>query len=795
MKDSRYLLDGNDPEKSLLLKDTLQKYLRYWPWFVIAVVIGLIVGYVYVRYATVTYRSVAKVKIIDETTDLNFTADPVSVLSGAPKINLDNEIEVLKSYRIISQVVEELELDVSYYELGNIKNLQIFSPPFKIVKKIEEDSLNGAQEYYVSFEDKEVSITDDTGYTVTGDPKDIKTRRNGLPFNFELSDSVNVSAYRNKNYKVVLKPRMEAVLTLTDEVGVAPTNKNSEILELSILGESTERNEAILNTIIKKFDQDGIRDRQLISKRTVDFIDERFVYLANELDSIEGNKEDFKQSNNLSYIEADAGASLQQKSIAEGQVNSLRTQVSLSRLLKETLSGEDPYALLPADIGLESPSINRLVTEYNRIALERQRLISSAGINNPALQVLSGQLERGKQNIIETVNVYQRQLEVSLNQLNRQKYQAGSMFSSLPEKEKILNAIERQQGIKESLYILLLQKREEAAINFAVTAPTLKVVDYGLTGIKPVSPDKKIVFGGALLLGIFVPFLILFLKFFFETKVRSRNDIEKIAPGIPVLSEIPYFKEDQKILKANNRSLAAESFRILSTNINYLLPEKNKKEAQVIYVTSTIKEEGKTLISMNLSLAYASIKKKVLLVGADLRNPQLHSYFKVDKSTVGLSNYLYDPTTNLHDCIYEGFGDNEYHQVCFSGSIPPNAPELLSSDAFGIFMETVKQEYDYIIVDTAPTLLVTDTLIISKYADATLFVVRAGKTDKRLIQYSKELTASKKLKNMAYILNDVSLTKDNGYNYGYGYGYEARENDETWWGKLKDVLSLKGTDR
>lgn len=765
-----YSLDIQEEEEQFDVKKTLSKYVRHWPWFLLAIFISLVIGFFYLRYSPIVFESVAKIKVLDDSKQLNISVDPMSVLNGNSKINLDNEIEILKSYRILSHVVNEMNLDVNYAVVGKLKTTQIWDAPFFVSNAFTKDSLKNTLSYTATIDATGLTLVDKENHELIVEPNQPSIPTKDFPISITLLNNINPEEYSNTTYQIDISPVKEVVMNLIDELKVEATNKTSEILTLSLQGENPERNERILNKIIETFNEDGILDRQLISKRTVDFTDERIVDLSGELSTIEGKKESFQRINNLSYIEADAGMSIQKKSIAEDEVNKLQTQIELSKLLNESLSDQGDYGLLPADIGLESNGINSLVSNYNKIALERQKLAASAGENNPTLQELSGQLSRIKQNIVNTVNVYQQQQNVSLVQLSQQKNRAGAQFSRIPEKQNILRSIERQQSIKESLYLLLLQKREEAAINYAVTAPSVKVVDYGLSDSKPVSPKKKIAYAISLLMGLLVPFGVLYVKFTVDTKIHERADVERLHTDIPIAAEIPYFENIKSFTQANDRSILAESFRILSTNVNYLLGKK-VKEGRVVFVTSSVKEEGKTLVAVNLSLAYASIKKKVLLVGADLRNPQLHTYFDVDKNTEGLSNYLHDPTIDWKDCIHKGFGLNDFHKVVFSGAIPPNAPELLSSLAFEEFINEVKKDFDYIIVDCAPTLLVTDTLLISEYADATLFVVRADYTDKRLFEFIKGLNKNHRLNNMAFVINDVKLDKMNGYNYGYGYGY------------------------
>jgi len=771
MKETPYTIEHFEEEESFAIKDIIQKYLRYWPWFILTTIISIGLGVAYMRYAPITYQSTAKIKIVDESQEVDIASSALSLLGGGSKINLENEIEILKSYRILSQVVKELNLDVSHYVVGNVKTTQIWAPPFQITKRIEADSVKAPKPYTILLNEEGITITDANEKTFTPDLNAPEQEVDSLPFSIRMVGGTDPSFYKGITYKVVLSPLKSTVLQLAKDLQVQATNKDSEILSLSLEGVSMERNEAILNTLIEKFNQDGVLDRQLVSQRTLNFIDERFLYLGQELDSIEGGKESFKRSNNLSYIEADAGMSLQRKSETEEEVIKLENQISISEILKETVINQSDYGLLPANIGIENASLNNLVAGYNEMALEREKLLPTVGSNHPSLQNLNGQLERAKVNIIKSVNIYGTQLKNSLRQLKLEESRAGSVFSRLPEKEKMLRSIERQQSIKENLFLLLLQKREEAAISYAVTAPTVKVVDYGLTNDIPVSPKKTMVYALSLLAGMFLPFAVLYIRFSLDTKIRERNDIEKEATDIPVVGEIPFFKDVKKKLELNDRSIMAESFRILGTNVNFLLEEKDKGLGQVVMVTSSIKGEGKTLVAHNLSLAYASLNKKVLLIGADLRNPQLHNFYNISINHKGLSDYLYDPGMNWKDCVVASGTENPSLQICFGGSISPNTPQLFSSSAFEKFITAAKKEFDYIIVDTAPTMLVTDTLLISKFADATVFVTRSGLTDKRLLEFSKNLHKTKKLKNMAYVVNGVGNGKAKGYNYGYGYGY------------------------
>src|SRR5690606_1319758 len=429
-----------------------------------------------------------------------------------PKVNLENEIEILKSYRLLSQVVAELDLNVRYYQKKKIRSAEVWEPPFRVDPHVFGSTVDSVSSYTVQIGDSGFIVQDAGDRTYQDNPVPPVRSLGELPFAIELSQDLLSQDYKGKEFEVVITPIKEATLQLSKEIGVQPTNENSEILSLILKGESIQRNETILNTLIEKFNQDGILDRQLVSKRTLDFMDERFFFLSQELDSIEIHKKDFKQSNDLSHIIADAEVILMRKSETENEVFRLQTQVSLCKMLKETMGQGEEYQLLPVRVGLEEGSINILINEYNELVLTREKLLSSAGADNPLLLVLSKQIQSARSNIMGSLAVYQKQLEMSLGQLNLEKDHSERMFSKLPEKERVLRAIERQQSIKENLFLLLLQKREEAAINLAITEPSIKVVDYGLTSTVPVSPKKRNVMALSGLIGLLLPIMFLYTK-------------------------------------------------------------------------------------------------------------------------------------------------------------------------------------------------------------------------------------------------------------------------------------------
>jgi capsular exopolysaccharide synthesis family protein len=767
----------NNEEESLDLKQEVRRYLQYWPWFVLALVITMISAYVYLRYAPRVFETYSKIKILDESDGLELPTS--AFIFKRSNINLENEIEILTSYLIIDRVVRELNLNTSFFEEGTIQTTQIDVLPLEFQQIIHPDSITKPIVYKLKINETGIEvINNETENVYTFPEYATYTKEHRLPFNIKMDTSNTANNLIDKTYIIKFSPIKTTALGLKSRIEVEAIGEQSDLLKLAIKGESKELSEKILNSLMDVFNRDGINDRQLVSQRTIDFIEERFVYLAQELDSIEINQEVFKQKNNIVDIATDAELGLQQRAQSEEELFKLQNQLALSKLLENSLNANSESGLLPANIGLENAGINALISEYNLSVINRDKLANSGGSNNPTVKLAARQVIDLKSNINRSLKAYTKQLESSLSQLKGRNQKFAGRVSQIPEQERLFKAIQRQQKIKESLYLLLLQKREEAAINLAITEPSIKVVENALSGVYPISPKRNIVYAGALLGGLLIPFGILYLMFMLDTKLHNKEDITNFNPKIPVIGEIPDLRKTNNIIftDPNDRSALAESFRILSSNVNYILPVKEDEKGKVIYCTSTIKGEGKTYISLNLSLALSSINKKVLLIGADLRNPQIHTHINQDKHKPGLSNYLHDIGYNWKDALINGFDKHPNHHIILSGSIPPNPAHLLTNGRFKKLIEEAKEIYDYVIVDTAPTILVTDTMLISQLADATIYLVRANYTEKNLLKFSKELDETKKLKNMAYVINSVGASKSYGYgyNYGYNYGYGAK---------------------
>ncbi|MCA0151864.1 GumC family protein [Winogradskyella vincentii] len=759
-------------EESIDLKKEVNRYLNFWPWFILATIIMVFSAYVYLRYAPKIYQTNAKVKILDESDGLELPTS--AFIFKRSNINLENEIEILTSYIIIERVVRELNLNTKFFEVGTIQTSPVANLPFEYEQLVHQDSIIKSSTYEVNIENSKFRIVNNTNEKVYEfSNHNTFSSEHDLPFNIRYNTEASSEDVIGKTFLINFNTVKMAALSLKSQIEVEAIGEQSDLLQLTLRGESFELSENIINTLLDVFNKDGITDRQLVSQRTIDFIDNRFEFLASELDDIEVDRQEFKQKNNLVDLGTDAELGLEQRTKSDEEVFRIENQLALAELLNDALVSTNGSSLLPANFGLDNQGINNLINEYNTAVLERDKLTSSAGANNPSVKLVVSTINDLETNIKRSLTSYITQLKMSQGQIKSRNRRFIGQVSQIPEKEKLLRAIERQQKIKESLYLLLLQKREEAAINLAITEPSIKVVENALSSVKPISPKSSIIYAGALLAGLLIPFGFLYLMFMLDTKLHGKDDITNITTDIPVIAEIPDLKKKENIIftDPNDRSALAESFRILSSNVDYILPVKDNKKSNVIYCTSTIKGEGKTLVSLNLSLALSSINKKVLLIGADLRNPQIHSYISEDKHKPGLSNYLHEIEFNWKDAIINGFDKHPNHHIILSGSIPPNPAHLLTNGRFKDLIEEAKKDYDFIIVDTAPTILVTDTMLISQLADATIYIARANYTEKNLLNYSKELHESGRIKNMAYVLNSVGASKSYGYGYNYGYNY------------------------
>ncbi len=739
------------------LKQEIFKYTKNWRWFILSIILFVTAAFFYARYNPTVYETTARVRVINQKVNEIELPGNLNSLFEDSKVNLENEVEIIKSYRILEQVSEKLDLNVRYYNVTKVKSEQVWNLPIKVIELDSLMPLPTSGVYIIDILEKGYLITDALKKQWKVPFHNIDIPFNDLPFLLKV-DKANFKNLTYKKIKVRFFSIREATLRLLSGIRVERLGKYSEILKLSVRNESSQKSEAILNQIIKQFNEDGVNDRRLIFQRTIDFVDERFEYLTKELDSIENTKKQFKENNNLSDINLDIEHTLSDKSVSNSERVELETQLEVAKILRNTLANKESTKLLPVDVGLGISGINDQIILFNKNILEFRKIKTSAGSNNPIVVNLKKDINNLRNNILASVVAYQRKSQSALKNIKNVDRNNTGFFRAIPKKEKVLREIEREQSIKENLFIFLLQRREEAAINLVITAPTVKVVDYAITNLIPVSEGAKKVYLKAFIAGIVVPFIILYLIFFVDTKIHTREDVLANIETNKVIGEIPY-SYDKKLFngKTDNSSLA-EGFRILRTNINYLIKNLPKKEsANVLMVTSSKEDEGKTFCAINLAISYAVLNKKVLLIDTNFRNPKIQSHLKTirDKQE-GLSNYLQEDLESYKDLISSfSIGKTILH-ILTTGLLPSAPAELLSNGKLESLINSVKNEYDYIVLDTSCTSLVTDTLVISETADITLNIIKSDFTNKKDIKLSEELIVSQKLKNVSYVLNGVT---------------------------------------
>ncbi|SDL11564.1 capsular exopolysaccharide family [Salinimicrobium catena] len=770
-------------DSGLDLKAEIYKYLKYWYWLVIGCLLGLAVAYLYNRYTIPEYATEASMMILSKEDNNVVGALPSggsSVLS-LQQNTLDNQIETLKSKRLVEKVVDELDLNISYFIEGKVIAVEVYKNP-----PVEIEFLSPEKVVHESYLD--IFITPRSGETYTlveEESQYSKVHRYGEPVElngveFTISPKKEERSFSN-TVNIKVQPLRYVANDYVYRMNIFPKGAANDILSLYVTGPVPEKSQDFLNSLMFHFNADGVADKRQVAENTAAFIQERLEIISGELDSVEGGIAEFKRENRIMDISSSAGKYMAKSSQAEQKIFELETQLMILNALKETLTSAKPYRLLPTDMQAADGGVSSLITQYNILVLERNAYLKTSTTKNPLVEGITEELDALKDNLLDNIETSKQSINIQLRELNQLDRQAEGQFSTFPGLEKGIRTIERQQQIKEQLYLFLLQRREESAISFAATGPVAKVIDPAFTYNNPVDPEPWLILTGGGVIGFIIPLLIIFGVNFLDTKVHHKGDLKPLTDQIPFLGEIPKVASDQnEVIQVNDRSPLAESFRILRTNLAYFVQSRNREKAEVIFVTSTIKGEGKTFVSFNLARTLASTNKKILLIGADIRNPKLQKYSEEKIDSKGLSDYLYDYDTRSADIINETQQDGIPVDVIFSGAIPPNPAELLMNDRLKKLLREEEMNYDYIIVDTAPTMIVTDTLLISPLADTTIYVTRAGYTDKKLLEFPRDLKEQGKLQKVTVVLNDVDYKKFSyggkyGYAYGYGYGYGVDE--------------------
>lgn len=761
----------------------LKPYLSKWYLFLISILTFLILSVFYIKTSEYVYNVKSAVLIKDAKKSLSGGGvenigilDGLSGFGGMGTNSIENELEIFKTKKLARDVVSINNLQTSVFSILGITKKELFGDTSPITIHVINEKKNKdypRKPFLINFENNKINLSSEE----FNFSQNIEYGRSlSLPF---ANIIITKNNFFDKEKAKKIGDKLEinfftlesSASNIQKMVQIDLADKDATVINLSIDYPQTDKAKTIIKSLIDSYNKDAVLDKNSESQKTKEFIDERINKISKELGNVESEKERFKAEYKITDLMTEAKINLESSADAKKKQLELDAQLELNNDLIAYLNRQNSYQLLPVNIGLENNESNASIATYNKMVLDRNRLLENATPQNPLVQDITQQINSMKKSVAESLQKNKVALQFALNEYQSEQNKIETKITKIPYQEKLFRSLERQQHIKENLYLLLLQKREETAISLAVVASKARIVEPVFVSEKPVSPKKNFILLASLILGTLIPFIVIYLKELINTKIISKNDI-KLLSKIPIVAEIPAIKKNiSHIIKQNDFSPLAESFRILITNIGFMLPETNK--SKVICVTSSIKGEGKTFVSMNLALSLSnSNNEKVVIIGADIRNPQLQRYNNGKNPGKGLTEFLYDMSTEVDEILFKN-PNNEKCDIIYSGIIPPNPTELLKNGRLEVLLEGLKLKYQYIIIDTAPLLLVTDTFTFVNYADLKLYVTRSNFTDEKLIEFANDALETGKLKNVAFVLNDV--TKENfGYGNKYGYGYNNK---------------------
>ena len=773
-----------EKEEKTDFKAVLFKYTIHWPWFVACILLCMAGAWLYLRYTPPVYNISASVIIKDNDKNSKASsgmADLEDLGFYSSINNFDNEVEILQSRTLIKKVVEELDLYISYAAKSSFHDIELYkSSPVKVWITPEEaqklpapayinltlqpgNKLNvkitiGEQEYSKQFDKLPALLTTPSG-----------------TFSFTPADST-IAKSEQKIMATVSSPRNVAG-SYRGALSIEPTSKSTTITQISVKSTHTQRGMDFINKLVEIYNRDANDDKNEVATKTAEFIDERINIINGELGTTEQELETFKHDAGLTDLKSDTQLALSENSEYEKKRAENSTQLRLVQFLASYANNPDhAYEVLPVNVGLTDTGLTELINRYNEMLLERKRLLRSSQENNPVVVNLDASIRAMRSNVLTTINSVQRGLAITQADLERQAGKYAGRITNAPGQERQLVSISRQQEIKAGLYLMLLQKREENAITLASTANNARIVDEALADAIPVSPKGKMIYLVALILGVALPVAVIYIIELFKYKIEGRADVEKIT-SFPIVGDVPFSEnkssEGAIVVHENQNDLMAETFRNVRTNVLYMM----KSNEKVILVTSTTTGEGKTFIASNLAVSLALLGKKIVIVGLDIRKPGLNKAFQLSRKEQGISQFLANPEHTDLMSLVQVSNINPNLSILPGGPIPPNPTELVARESLPQAIDILKKHFDYIILDTAPIGMVTDTQLISRVANASIYVCRADYTHKADYTLINELGEQKKLPNLCTIINGLDMKKKKyGYYYGYGkygkyYGY------------------------
>ena len=792
MKENSYENNMNElDEEKVNYQELLFRYIIHWPWFVASVLICLIGAWGYLYFQIPVYQVSASIIIKDDKKGGNSGSADLENLGLGGVItsaqSIDNEIEVLRSKTILKEVVNNLELYITYYDEDEFPRQEMYktSPVVVNLTAQEADKLPNAALI-------DMKLASDGGLDVNLKVglNEYNKRFDKLPavfptnvgtFGFTLRDSLSngqVEGQKDvRHISAVVSQPFGVAKGYQWALTIAPTSKATSVATVSLVNTNIRRGQDFINKLMEMYNRNTNNDKNEVAEKTREFINERIKIIDEELGNTEEKLETFKRNAGLTDISSDAQLAVSGNAEYEKKRVENGTQINLVRDLAKYINNPlNEYEVLPSNIGLTDNGLTTQLERYNELVIERKRLLRTSTENNPMIINLDMSIRAMRANVKTAIDGTLQGLLIVKADLDREASRFSRRISDAPGQERQYVSIARQQEIKAGLYLMLLQKREENAITLAATANNAKIIDEPAAEGGPVSPKPKMIYMIAFVLGVGLPIGVIFLIGLTKFKIEGRGDVEKLT-RLPIVGDVPLTAEKTGSITVfeNQNNLMSETFRNVRTNLQFMLGNGQK----VILVTSTVSGEGKSFISANLAVSLSLLGKKVVIVGLDIRKPGLNKVFNIARKEHGITQYLSNSEKNLMDLVQASDVSKSLY-ILPGGTVPPNPTELLARDGLDKAIETLKKNFDYVILDTAPVGMVTDTLLIGRVADLSVYVCRADYTRKAEFTLINELAENNKLPNLCTVINGLDLQqKKYGYYYGYGkygkyYGYGKR---------------------
>ena len=785
-------------------RELFAKYFQKWLWFVISLGLFTFLALIYLKSQNKAYEVKTTILLRKDPSSSNFSEMALLEglgMSGSSK-EVEDEIQLLQSKSIMRTVIQTLRIETEYYKKNGIRYEELYttSPISLITPAYFNDTVQAPVFFWVKLSEGKYTVEishkkSSETYTINDIEHAFKTSAGTFKFDIITSLEPDVT------YKIISHPIKSLTEFYTKEINISAVNKKSSAISLMMKSTCPKKTQVLLNKLVELYNLDAIIDKNMLASNTATFVDERLKIISSELLDVELSVENYKKTNQLTDISSEAELLIKSSADYNNKLAEIETQLNLIEYIETYVKDDNnqynyvpanlgvsdgkaqvgtasKYRTVPSNLGIEDKSLLMAIQEYNKALLERMKVLRTTNDRNPVVVQMEEQLKSMRASIVESIQSIKQGVEISKKRVIGKGEQFIGKIKNIPTQERQFLEIKRQQEIKQNLYLFLLKKREENALSLASTIPSAKTIDAAYVSVQPVAPKSLIVLAIGLMFGLIFPIILLYILELFNNKISDKKDLQKFI-DVPFLGSIGVNKGLERIVVGEGVTTpVVEMFKLIRTNLQFML---GGKKSPVLLVTSSVSGEGKSFTSINIAMSFALLKKKVVLVGLDVRNPMLGEYLHIPKSS-GVTLYLSDPNYSLKDIIVPS-GFHTSLSIIPAGPVPPNPAELLMSHRLDELIEELKKDFDYIIIDSAPVGLVSDTFLLNRFVDNSLYVVRQDYTPREMTQLINDLHKTNKLNNMAVVLNGTNETD------GYGYGYAQKKTKQKGF-NFKSILSI-----